>query len=253
MRLAIAGMRIDVLAEGDVLEPVARRYAGFLDGSGPAAWTFRLRPGPLDIGKLSGRVARDGPSLRVVGAERMGVLDLPSRHAEATADASLVAVEGLLRAALTLDVLERGGCLLHAAAVEVDGAAHLAPGRSGSGKSTFAALASSALADELCAVLPEGDRFAVHGTPWWKGRAASAPLAGLHVLSWSGEGLFPASRTDGLRHLLGNVTLAVDEPGTRERAFAAAVRIAAAAPFGRLAFGLRSDVDGILRRARRAA
>lgn len=253
LRLTIAGTRIDVVAEDVARERIARRFHGFLDGAGPGAWTFRLRPGPLAIGALTGRVARDGPVLRVVGAEAMGALDLPSRCAEATADASLVAVEGLLRAALTLDVLERGGCLFHAAAVLVDGAAHLVPGRSGAGKSTFAALASAPLADELCAVLPEGGRLVLHGTPWWRGRAASGPLAGIHALSWSGEGLFPGTRTDGLRHLLGNVTLAVDDPETRERAFAAAVRVASAAPFARLAFGPRSDVDGILRRARRAA
>ena len=69
----------------------------------------------------------------------------------------------------------RGGCLFHAAALVVDGAAHLFPGRSGAGKSTLASLAGDVLSDELAAVLPDGGGFRVHGTPWWTGRAGSAP------------------------------------------------------------------------------
>jgi hypothetical protein len=247
-RLAIAGVRIDLALDGPDLR-VAERYGAFGGAEGPADWSIALRPGPLAVGRLTGRSVRRGGRLEVEGAEAMGSLDLASRRGEAVADRSLVAVDGLVRAALTLDVLARGGCLFHAAAVVVDGRAHLVPGRSGSGKSTFAALASAPLGDEVCAVLPDGDGLAVHGTPWWTGRPGPAPLGGVHVLAWEGQGFSPLSRRDGLRHLVANVTLFVDEPETRERAFAAAGRIAAASPFGRLAFTPRSDVDALLRGA----
>jgi hypothetical protein len=251
-RLAIAGIRIDIAVEGGPAR-LPDRHRPFAGADGPADWTLLARPGPLELGRLTGRMARRDGRLRVEGAETMGFLDEAARRGEVVADASFLAVDGFLRAAITLDVLGRGGCLFHAAAVAVDGGAHLVPGRSGSGKSTFAALASEPLSDELCAVVPGPEGFAVHGTPWWTGRPGSAPLAGIHVLSWDGEGLSDLPRPAALRHLVGNITLVVDEPGTRALAFAAAGRMASAAPFGRLAFTLRSDVDAILRRVRRAA
>lgn len=251
-RLAIAGVRIDIAVERGRVR-VADRYQPFAGADGPADWTLVARPGPLELGRLTGRMARRDGRLRVEGAETMGFLDATAQQGEVVADASFLAVDGLLRAAITLDVLGRGGCLFHAAAVVVDGGAHLVPGRSGSGKSTFAALASEPLSDELCAVVPGPEGFAVHGTPWWTGRPGSAPLAGIHVLSWDGEGSSALPRPAALRHLVANITLVVDEPGTRALAFGAAGRVASATPFGRLAFTPRSDVDAILRRVRRAA
>jgi hypothetical protein len=252
LRLDIAGVRIDLAVERPHPR-LAERYGPFGGGAGPAAWHLAVRPGALALGLLTGRCVRECGRMVVEGAEAMGSLDLATRRGEAVADESLVAVDGLVRAAVTLDVLAGGGCLFHAAAVVVDGRAHLLPGRSGSGKSTFAALASSPLSDELCAVLPRGDGHAVHGTPWWTGRQGRAPLGGVHVLAWDGEGSSPLSRREGLRHLVGTVTLFVDEPGTRAAAFAAAARVAGSAPFGRLAFTPRSDVDALLRASGAAA
>jgi len=169
------------------------------------------------------------------------------------AEPTLFAVDALVRAALTLDVLSRGGCLFHASAVQVDGKAHLFPGRSGAGKSTLTTLSSAPLCEELCAVLPGPGGFQVHGTPWWNGRPACAPLAGVYELAWGGEGVALRPRSEGLRHLLANVTLVLDEPATRAAAFLAAGRVAAGVPFGRFSFTPRSNVDGLLRDARRAA
>lgn len=251
-RLAIAGVRIDLEAAGTAVR-THERHEAFAGAKGPADWTLRVRAGTQLRGRLTGRVRRQGARLVVEGAEEMGSLDPSARRGEAVAGAGLLVLEGLLRAALTLDVLDRGGCLFHAAAVVVGGGAHLVPGRSGAGKSTFASLASAPLCDELCAVLPGPEGPVVHGTPWWTGRPASAPLAGIHVLSWGGEGLWPLPRSQALRHLLANVTLVVDEPATRAQAFAAAGPVASAAPFSRLAFTPRSDVDAILGQRRSAA
>lgn len=159
------------------------------------------------------------------------------------------AVDTLLRTALQLDVHARGGCLVHAAAVVIGGRAHLFPGRSGSGKSTLAALASHSLCDELCVVLPRPGGLEVHGTPWWRGQAGSARLAGVYQLAWDAEEVSWRSRGEGLRHLACNLVLPFDGPGERAAAFAAAGRIATQLPFGRLAFRRDSDVDALLRRA----
>jgi len=255
----VSGFFVDVAGTRIVLEadlPGSRlkeRYGAFATPVGLANWTFVLREGPPNLGCLTGRGVRRGGAIAVEGAEAMGWLDPVARRAEVVADPSLVAVDGLVRAAVTLDVLSRGGCLFHAAATVVDGQAHLFPGRSGSGKSTLASLARLALSDEVCAVVPGPEGFRVHGTPWWTGRPGSAPLAAFYALAWHTEDLAPLPRKAGLRHLLANLTLGVDEPATRRAAFAAAGRVAAAAPFCRLSFTPSSDVDALLRRPRRAA
>ncbi len=250
--LDVAGTRIAVQVDRSTGR-LEERYGAFATQARTAGWTFALRAGPPTLGRLTGRAVRRGGLVVVEGAEAMGSLDPVSRRAEVVADPSLVAVDGLLRAAVTLDVLGRGGCLFHAAATVVDGRAHLFPGRSGSGKSTLASLARLALSDEVCAVVPGPEGLRVHGTPWWTGRPGSAQLAGVYALAWHAEGVSLLPRAAGLRHLAANLTLGVDEPATRRAAFAAAGLVAASAPFYRLSFTPSSDVDALLRRPRRAA
>lgn len=188
-----------------------------------------------------------GGSVLVEGAEDLGWLDPVARRAEVRSDPMSIALEPLLRAALATDVLAQGGCLVHAAAVVVDGLAHLFPGRSGSGKSTFAALASLTLTDELSVILPGPGGFRIHGTPWWRGRPGSAPLARVYEIGWDGEAVRPLERIRELRHLLTNLVLPVDGPAEMARAFDLASRVAAAVPFARLSFRPGSDVDAIVR------
>ena len=249
LSLDLARSRIDLRLHA-VAPRLAERYRAFAGASGPPRWTLEMRPGPAPgLGRLTGRaVLRDG-LLRIEGAEALGWLDPSARRGEAFEDPMLVGVDGLVRAALATDVLDRGGCLLHAAAVEVEGLAHLAPGRSGAGKSTFAALAGNPLTDELAAVIPTDGTFEVHGTPWWRARAGAAALGAIYRLAWGGEGVVPLGRAAALRHLVANLVLPVDGPGERRRAFTAAAAMAAAAPFAQLAFRPVSDVDALLRRA----
>ena len=251
-RFEIAGTRIDLeLPPGFAQTHWTNRYSRFAGASGEPAYVFRARAGELpSYGEFTNRAVRSGANgLVAEGGERLGELDLSSRRAELIADPRLQATEVLLRAAVMLEVLARGGCLFHASATVVDGRAYLFPGPSGAGKSTLAKLSAAPLSDDLCAVVPEGDGFVVHATPWWTGRTLSAPLAGVYTLSWDGEGLTELPRAAGLRHLASHMALVVDEVDTRAAGFAAAGRIAKATPFGRLAFTCQTDVDALLRRA----
>jgi hypothetical protein len=250
----IAGARLDLCVDGSPPARLGERYGAFAAAASPGGWRFELRPGPTPpFAGMTGRVVAQGDRLVVEGAAPLGHLDLAARRAVALADPTLVIADALVRAALAADVLARGGCLLHAAALVVDGAAHLCPGRSGAGKSTLAGLAGDVLSDELVAVLPDGSGFRAHGTPWWTGRPGSAPLGAVHVLAWDGEETTPLPRGRALRHLAANLVLPLDRPAERAAAFAAAGRIAGAAPLTRLAFRTTSDVDALLRRRSRAA
>lgn len=250
----VAGLRVE-LAFGGPAPDVVERWTPFATPpAGNADVSLVLRPGRLGAGaSVTGRVVlRDG-LWRVEGLEDSGWLDPATGRGEAVADPALLVAEALVRAALAQSVQARGGALFHASAVRVDGEAHLVPGRSGSGKSTFSALAGHVLTDELAAVLPGPEGFVVHGTPWWRSAGGSAPLAAVHLLAWDEPSVAWLPRARLLRHLATNVVIPVDGPAERAAAFRACGVIAAAAPFARTAFRPDTDVDALLRRASRRA
>ncbi len=250
---AIAGIRFDLLASERVPH-MSQRFGAFPAHDAPARWIFDVRPssrqGPA---ASSGRVARRGSVVAVEDCGPIARLDLATRRAEIAGPSPLLGVETLLRVALQIEVQERGGCMVHASAIVVDGRAHLVPGRSRSGKSTLAALASSSLCDELCVLLPGATGFEVHGTPWWRGRSASAPLAAMYLLTWDSEEVIWLTKAAGFRHLASNLVLPLDEPSSRALAFGAAGGVARVVPFGRLGFRKDSDVEALVRQAKRAA
>jgi hypothetical protein len=102
-------------------------------------------------------------------------------------------------------------------------------------------------------VLSGATGFEVHGTPWWRGRPASAPLAAVYRLAWNAEGVSWLTRAEGLRHLASNLVLPLDEPSTRASAFGAAGRVARLVRFGRLGFREDSNVDSLVRHAEKVA
>lgn len=246
LRLEIGGARIDLRCPPS--DEATRRFGSFAVGRGPGRWRVAVRPAMAPrLDGLTRRVVADGRLLRIEGAEELGWLDPASRCGEVASEPSGVVLEPLLRAVVAAEVAEAGGCLFHAAAVVAGGAGYLVPGRSGSGKSTFASRARDRLADELAVVLPGNGGYRVHGTPWWVGRPGSAPLAAGHVLAWGNEGIEPLAPSEALRALASSLVVPFGGPAAVARAFAVAGSIAAATPFARLSFRLDSDVDGILR------
>lgn len=253
LALDLAGARIDLRFPDPLPATLAGRYSAFAGAAGPARWHLDLRPGPFpDRERMTGRtIARDG-IVRLEGYERHGFLDTTTCRGEALLDPYLVVADSLVRTAMALDLSARGGCLLHAATVVVDGAAHLVPGRSGAGKSTLSALAGDVLSDEVCAVIPDGPAFRVQGSPWWKGRPGAAPLAAVWALAWDAERVDMLPPALALRHLGGNLVLP-GQPPVERSAFALCGRVAATVPFGRLSFRRDTDVEALLRRGRAAA
>lgn len=125
----------------------------------------------------------DGPparGLRVDPRRRRGELFLsPSRWSRVRGFALSYPLDELL---VQHHVARRGGCVVHACGVELDGGALLFAGVSGAGKSTLAALWARArrrprgrvLSDDRVVLRPDGRGFTAHGTPWHgSGRYAS--------------------------------------------------------------------------------
>jgi hypothetical protein len=250
LALDLAGARVDLRFADSPPARVADRYGAFARADGAARWLLELHPGPLPAReRMTGSVTNRGGILRLEGRERHGFLDTATGRGEALLDPYLVVVDAFVRTAMALDLSARGGCLLHAAALVVDGAAHVVPGRSGAGKSTLAAQAGDVLGDEICAVVPDGKAFRVQGTPWWEGRPGSAPLAAVWTLAWDAERAEPLPPAQAFRHLCTNLVVP-GVGGAEETAFELCGRVAAAVPFGRLSFRRGTDVDALLRCAR---
>ena len=245
----IAGVRVELRFHASP-PAVLHRYEPFAcPEGGPAQAVLDLVPGELrGLDGFTGHVLVREGALRVQGAEHLGRLDLATGQGFAIADRTLVVADSFVRALVARHAAARGGVLLHAAAVRVDGRVHLAPGPSGAGKSTFAACAGEALTDELAVVVPDAaGSWMVHGTPWWEARGGSAALEAVYALAWGGESVEPLPAAGLLRHLVTSTVLPVDGPAERARAFAACCAIARSVPFRRVAFKPATRVDALLR------
>jgi hypothetical protein len=103
---------------------------------------------------------------------------------------SAESAEAVLRWVAGRELLDRGGRLLHAASVVVDGWAHLFLGASGAGKTTVSrhAQADQVLCDELSLIAPSADgTWTAWPSPFWGDGSygsvsQAAPLAALWVL-----------------------------------------------------------------------
>lgn len=233
----------------DVAVTVARRRrraAGV--GAGGAGWPLRGLVDAWWIPAPGGAVPGAGgdptpDALPVAGARHAGgplALRLEARQPLPTAVA--------VKFALALTLPRRGGLLLHAAAVatapagppaaaagEGRAGAWLLLGGSGAGKTTlataFAAAGGEVLSDETVAVLPAGDGFVVHATPFWGERA---PPPGFRLRALPLRGLVWLGTAEGLPALLRRLLLPAAAPALKAAALAAATRLLAAGPGWRL-------------------
>lgn len=112
----------------------------------------------------------------------------------------------LLRITYSLAILPHGGISIHAAAVVLNGRAYLFMGKSGTGKSTHAALWQRCFAgcellnDDNPTVREENGQITVYGTPWSGKtpcyRNLDYPLGGVVRLRQAGENRFEVRMDD---------------------------------------------------------
>jgi len=180
--------------------------------------TKRLTPGRVMVGGIS--VKRERGVVSFVRDEAEGSLDL----AEGSAKVALSVGDdkrrawglvNLVHAALAWRLASRGGGIVHAAGIVVEGRAFLLIGAEGAGKSTFAHVAASAglpvVGDDQVVVLRTGGRLEALGAPVRNREHVNAPKGRWPVAAFllprHGEkaAVVPASRLDLLPRLTANL------------------------------------------------
>lgn len=162
-------------------------------------------------------------------------------------------LESVIKIVLADRLARSGGLLLYAAAVASGGRGAVFTGPSGAGKSTLAWLCRKGgmdlLADELVAIAPVDEAFAVYGTPWNLGEPQSAQLRILGTLQHAAEPeLGVAAGGSLVRVLLTNTLLADPSPEGRADIFRAAGRLIERSRCRVLSFAKDERVAEVLRR-----
>ncbi len=176
LTLRIGGLGVSLAcSQAALAEALARRYAAF---TSPAEVRCRVeitwQPGggsrPFMPGADSLRWEADGSPVFAAPHYR-GRISLAEERAalRLTAPNPVEGVDYFLRVVYALLAFRAGGALFHAAAVVRRGRAFLFFGPSGSGKTTVSSFSSAyrVLNDDLVLLLPRGDSWRAHATPFW--------------------------------------------------------------------------------------
>lgn len=159
-------------------------------------------------------------------------------------------VFAMLRMLTCMNVTARGGVALHGATVERDGRAIVFVGRRRAGKTTLVRRLPEgmrSLGDDLALLLPTGDGFVAHGSPFTGRERTAAELgaAPLHRVCVIEQGertiATPLGARDATRELLRRAFLHVDAPSERQRVVDATLRLVARVPVLRVTIHLETS------------
>ncbi len=198
------------------------------------------------------RMEKDG-SFRIETADIDATISADGTRADVDGSSDRFPVESVVKLILARRLLSQGGLLVHGVGVAANENAALFVADSGEGKSTLGEHVTrgglTRLADELVAVLPEGEEgVRVMGTPWNVGVPASARLCLLGTLGWSAAPyLEPAPSALLAPKLLSNSLLFDASPAGRTRVFQAASELLNAVSCVKLHFAPDPSVATTLR------
>ncbi len=223
------GLTVAVVSDDEAWLGLAReRFATFPASGDPAVTVIHGIEGPEPA--LESRVF----TRATAGFDAW--YDHSTRQAILPAEADLEALGDLLR--VLLPRLLPDGLAFHAAVLAGAGRGFLCVGACGAGKSTLASLLPTrALCDEIGVVRRTAGGFAVHSTPFWKGRSGSAPLAGVCVLRHGqADARHRVAPGTAAGVLARHAFWPADDPRAMRRGFAVLTDLAARVPVWDLAF-----------------
>ena len=215
--LQIANLNISVSCQPPILNQKLReRYRQFLSDAQPELEaniqvSGRLRPHAL----LERGTQFHGDCVQFTAPGFQGKIDptLNTAHLQLSSATPIEDIDYFIRVIYAVLAFKAGGFLFHSAGIVREGRAILFFGHSGSGKTTITRLSTSyqTLNDDLLVILPVGDVWIVHGTPFWNPTQSPpsnqhAPLAGLFRLVQDKEVyLKEMSQSQALAELAGSV------------------------------------------------
>jgi hypothetical protein len=213
---------------------------------------------PAELYRLLMR--REGGNLLAWSYEWAGLCRFEERKATllAASEERIVfdrCVENFLRVVFAHLALEKGGILLHGAAVVRDGRAYVFFGPSGSGKTTVTTLSAGSriLSDDLILIVPEGKGFAASSVPFRGLLAPPAtedrtyPLAGLFRLVKDSEVyLEDVSRPRAVGEVVQSLPFVTDRPEAAPRILEVVSDLAGLVAVKRLHFRKDASFWGIV-------
>jgi len=167
------------------------------------------------------------------------------------------AFENVLRVLSSYLLFDRGGLVLHSAALVDDDLGFMFCGRSGAGKSTLCRLASEldieVLGDELNAVLPDGPGFSLQAVPFAgdfghaPGRRPPDPLTAVLGLEHGADpSLRECSKAEAVSRIVASCPYVNTDPSLESRLHARARKLVDATSFRILTFAKRTNFWGVL-------
>lgn len=254
--LEIAGVGFRLRAEREALRAPSQRYAPYGRTPQRTDLVVDWRIGtPTQAGLWPLPTVTRNPDGTLTISRRDLLGEIRGRRCALVTRDSPHAFDTFLRISISETLTERGGLLIHAASV----GERLFPGKSGAGKSTLAALAPRrrVLSDEVSAVVPVTDGFALCGTPFWGSFVRGTnrerhPLRSLYVLKRrKREGIRVLDKAEAAMRLL-ECTLCFREGGEQDRRLLEnAARTVSAVPCFELSYDARStDWSGLSERLR---
>lgn len=179
----------------DLLMP---RYQGFLGSDGASDFIVEAaRASELDLLAYPNITVRSQPGGQIHYAFRwdfIAKIDLPRRYAciLVAPVGTPLCLDSIFRIITAFVAVQKGGFLLHSAAIATPQGAYMFCGISGSGKSTIAKVSKAdydLLTDEMALIEKTADGYRVWGTPFWGELQLSvnrcAPLRAVFSLSKS--------------------------------------------------------------------
>jgi hypothetical protein len=252
--LTLAGWRVRLeCRQPELAQLVADRYAAFHSyDRAPADFTVSLA---LDDDATDARVETPAMHWQIQGDAWLLTGDGLAGYAHLTRGDAAIAFHGIditshlehvLRNLVAIFADHRGGLLLHAAGLLVEGQAYLFMGPSGSGKSTVTQLSPHALPlnDDLVLLRQHEGRWMAFGTPFWNiaaedrsGETACGPAAGIYrLVQDSKNSVQPLSPAAAAAELVASCPVVNAMAARLPALLARCQQIATAAPVKRLHF-----------------